>query len=349
MDLTKLSEALSTEPRYRLAQAHEAVFVSLIDDWQNAAGLPLALRQKLNVACPLGINAEIFKSRDKHSIKALINFDHGGSAETILLNHADGRHTVCLSCQIGCPLACSFCATGQLGFERNLCADEIVEQAFFWQRYLRGCFGATAHITNVVFMGMGEPFLNYDNVLSAIKVMHAPDKFNLGARRFSISTAGLTRGMEKLAMESLEINLAVSLHAPNNNLRSRLMPVNKQYPLTKLIIALKKYLAKTNRKVMLEYLLIDRLNDSPDLAHELIKLLQILPKHLFFINLIACNKTGVYRPSKKFAREQFKKILGNAHLAVTERYRFGADIAAACGQLKNKKQKSVNKTQNNGA
>ncbi len=194
-------------------------------------------------------------------------------------------------------------------------------------------------------MGMGEPFLNYDNVMTAVKIIHDPKKFNLGARRFSISTAGLTRGIEKLAAEKLEINLAVSLHAPNNNLRSRLMPVNKQYPLTKLIIALKKYLAKTNRKVMLEYLLIDRLNDSPDLAHELIKLLQALPKHLFFINLIAYNKTGDYAPSGRLTRERFKKILEDAHLAVTERYRFGADIAAACGQLttRNKTQLTKNK------
>ena len=189
-----------------------------------------------------------------------------------------------------------------------------------------------ARVTNVVFMGMGEPFLNYDDVLEAIRILNDKNGFNLGARHISISTIGITEGIEKLAKEKLQINLAISLHAPNNNLRSKLMPINKKYPIEKILAAVDDYIKKTKRRVMFEYLMIDGVNDSPAQAKELAKLLK---KPLYFINLISFNPIGhsKFKPSPGWKIKKFKEVLEKAGMAVTQRYRFGREIKAACGQL----------------
>jgi 23S rRNA (adenine2503-C2)-methyltransferase len=328
MNLTNLSTILSSEPAYRFKQVGHLLYKDLIDDWNKASNLPKDLKEKLAAECPLEIKADILKSGDRQAIKALITLDDGSRIETVLMRHSDKRRTICLSSQVGCPLGCSFCATGMLGFKRNLTKEEIIEQAIFWARYLKDKHQET--ITNIVFMGMGEPFLNYDNVLGAIKNINDKDGLNIGARHISISTVGLIDGIKKLAKEKLQVNLAISLHAPNDHLRSAIMSINKRYPLNKLLSTVDSYIEKTGRRVMIEYLLIKNVNDNPAQARELIELVK---KPLYLVNLILYNETGKFQPAETEKVKIFKDILEKAGIAVTERHRFGSEIAAACGQL----------------
>ena len=333
MNLERLEKALFTEPKFRLKQAKQALFIDLISDWEQATVFPLELRQRLNQECPLKIEAEIMKSRDKNSIKALIYLDDGLKIETVLLNHADGRNTVCVSSQVGCPLGCLFCATGKMGFKRNLTSAEIVEQAVYFARLLKK---QGRQINNIVFMGMGEPFLNYDNVLSAIKILNDKDGLNVGARHISISTIGVVDGIKKLAGQPLQVNLAISLHAPSDAWREKIIPANRKYPLDAIIEELNNYLNLTGRRVMIEYLMIDKFNDSKEQALELAFLLKNINPPLYFVNLIAYNPTDEFRPSPAKAIKDFKLVLNKQGIEVTERYRFGQDIKAACGQLAGK-------------
>lgn len=327
MDLTQLQKLFEDEPRYRLKQAKQAIFCDLIEDWNEALALPLNLRTSLNEKCPLNIVSEISASKDKNTDKALIMLEDGLKIETVLMRHKNGRNTVCVSSQVGCPLGCSFCATGKMGFKRNLGAWEIVEQILFFARRLKKF---KEKITNVVFMGMGEPFLNYENVMEAIRILNDRGGFNLGARHFSISTAGITEDIEKLSEDKLQVNLAISLHAPDDELRSELMPVNKKYPLAKVLEAVEDYIKKNRRRVMFEYIMIDGLNDSEKQAEALSVLLK---NPLYFVNLISYNPTGVFKPSSLVKIKKFKEILEKNGVVVTQRYRFGKDIEAACGQL----------------
>jgi 23S rRNA (adenine2503-C2)-methyltransferase len=350
MNISKLGKLLTSEPKYRFKQAFSAVFQDLISDWDEATSLPLATRELLKENCPLAIEAEITKSADGTE-KALIKFEDGMAVETVLISHRDGRHTVCVSSQVGCPMGCLFCATGKIGFRRNLTREEIVEQVVFFARALKKKGGPARHaspariatqsvaggrsdaggkITNIVFMGMGEPFLNYDNVLGAIRFLNDENTLNLGARRFSISTAGVTHGIRKLAEEKLEINLALSLHAPDEATRSHIMPINKKYPLDKVLREIKNYTEKTRRRVMFEYLMLDGVNDSPEQAEKLSLLLKGM---LGFVNLISYNRTGMFKSSPTERIKRFKQILGKNRLSVLERHRFGEGIEAACGQL----------------
>lgn len=327
MRFSSLEQVLKNEAPYRLQQAKLALFRELIEDWSCATNLPLSLRKKLNRHFPLKIQAKIFPSPDQKTLKALITLQDGLSIECVLIHHQDGRHTVCVSSQVGCPLGCLFCATAKMGFQRNLSAWEIIIQVLLFARLLKK---EKKKVTNLVFMGMGEPFLNYSSVLQAIKILHDPHGFNLGARRFSLSTVGITEGIQKLSQEKLEINLAISLHAPTNELRSQIMPINQKYPLEKIFKAVDEYLQKTRRKVMFEYVMIKGLNDSLQCAQKLVPLIK---GRLAMVNLIAYNPTQVFQPSPPKRIKQFKEILKRAGLEVTQRYRFGQDIHAACGQL----------------
>ena len=327
MNLDNLEKTLANEPKFRFKQAKAAVLKDLIDDWSSVSSLPLNIREKLKIDCPLEIKAEIFPSRDLQTEKALIYLSDGEKIETVLMKHQDKRRTVCVSCQVGCPLNCSFCATGKMGFKSNLTVSEILEQVLYFARQLKR---KNDKVTNIVFMGMGEPFLNYDNVLGAIRLLNDKNGFNLGARHISISTAGITEGINRLAEEKLQVNLAISLHAPNDELRSRIMPIDKKYPLNKVLAAVNDYIRKTNRRVMFEYLMIKEVNDSEDCAGQLIYLMR---RPLYFVNLITYNATGNFTPSSAETVNIFKEILAKAGVAVTERFRFGRDIKAACGQL----------------
>lgn len=333
MILKKLENILRDEPGFRLKQARRAVFIDLIDDWSKATNLSLPLREKLNQECPLEIKTEIFKSRNKNSLKALVQLADGLKIETVLMRHGHGRNTVCVSSQVGCPLGCLFCATGKMGFKRNLTAEEIVAQALLWARHLKK---ENTHITNLVFMGMGEPFLNYENILAAIKILNDKDSLKLGARHIAISTIGVSGGLKKIAQEKMQLNLALSLHAPNDQLRVKIIPGNLANPIKNLIKDINYYLAQTGRRLMIEYLMIDDFNDSPEQALELAELLKKIDPPLFFVNLIAYNPTGQFKPSPARKIFAFKKILRDKKIDVTERYRFGQEIKAACGQLAGK-------------
>jgi 23S rRNA (adenine2503-C2)-methyltransferase len=351
MDLSLIDRALAGQPGYRQKQVKQAIFKELIADWQKVTTIPQDLRTRLQKNCPLAIDAKTFEAADKNTLKVLIKLSDGIKIETVLMKHTPDRNTVCVSSQCGCPLGCVFCATGKLGFKRNLKAGEIVEQVLFFAKLLKE---RSEKVTNVVFMGMGEPFLNYDNVLSAIKILNDKDGFNLGIRHISVSTGGIVEGIKKLSQENLQVNLAISLHAPTNELRSRLMPINKKYNLNQVLAAVDDYIAKTKRRVMFEYLLIKNVNDSPQQAIKLARLMKkplyfrtqnkinlvreedssaFRPSGLRFVNLIVYNPTGNFEPSTQDRIKKFKTILEKNGVFVTQRYRFGTDIKAACGQL----------------
>jgi len=341
MNLKKIEKILDKEPSFRLKQIKKAVFQDLIADWNEITTLPHNLRQNLQEISPIiKLKPEkILTSKDNQTIKVLFELEDGFKIESVLMRHSSsmedrsGRNTVCISSQVGCAMNCQFCATGQQGFKRNLFDWEIVEQVLFFARLLGK---DKEKINNVVFMGMGEPFLNYENVLEAIKVLNDKNGFNLGSRHISISTCGIVEGIKKFAKESLQVNLAISLHAPNNELRSKLMPINDAYPIEKILEAVDEYIEKTKRRVMFEYLMMDGVNDSPFLAQNLAK---ILKKPLHFVNLISFNPIGhsEFKPSPGWKIKKFKEVLEKAGISVTQRHRFGKEIKAACGQLAGEK------------
>ena len=325
IDLGLIEKILEKEKTYRLNQVRKIVFRDLIEDWDEATVLPLALREELKENCPLDIKAEIIKEKD--TAKALIKLSDGMKIESVLMEHEDNRSTVCVSSQVGCPLNCSFCATGKMGLKRNLSPFEIVVQVLLFSRYLKK---KDKKVTNIVFMGMGEPFLNYDNVMSAVRILNSPDYFNIGSRKISISTSGIIEGIEKFSNEDLQVNLCISLHAPNDKLRSEIMPVNKKYPLKNVLDSVDSYILKTKRKVMFEYLMIKGVNDSLSCAEQLAGLMK---KPLYMVNLIVYNPTGKFVPSDPKTIKSFKDYLENHGILSTQRYEFGRAIQAACGQL----------------
>lgn len=330
MDLNQIKKILDGAPAFRYRQVERAVFKELISDWSQASNLPKDLKDRLQSEVRLDIPAELTGSWRQGSLKALITLEDGNKIETVLMKLND-RYTVCVSSQVGCPLACRFCATGQNGFKRNLEDGEIVEQVIFWARYLKAKQEA---VDNLVFMGMGEPFLNYDNVLKAIKFLNSQDSLNIGARKISISSVGVIEGIKKLSHEPLQLNLAISLHATNDDLRSRLMPANRRYPLRQLLPAVDNYISLTGRKVMFEYLLIKDINDSEADAESLS---QMMKKPLYMVNLVVYNPTGVFQAPSPDRVNKFKAVLVKNKVNVTVRRSLGQEISAACGQLAGKK------------
>jgi len=328
MDFNRLNEVLTGEPSFRQKQVKKAVFVDLTAAWDEVSVLPLSLREKLNKECPLQIEALSFSSRDKKTVKAVFTLKDGFKIEAVLMSHQDGRNTVCVSSQVGCALGCLFCATGKMGFKRNLDSFEIVEQVLYFARLLKK---KRQRVNNIVFMGMGEPFLNYENVMGAVRILNDKQGFNIGSRRISISTVGILEGIKKLAMEDGQVNLAISLHAPFDQLRSSIVPLNKKNSISQILKEADDYIEKTKRRVMIEYIMIKGLNDSDECAEKLADLFSRRP--LYFINLISYNETGEFSPSSPQRMKKFKQILERRGVVVTERYRFGKGIEAACGQL----------------
>ena len=321
------------EPTFRRQQAERAIFKSLISDWEQASDLPAALRTALNAQAPVVSLTEIGRSQSKRgdSIKCLLSSPDGQRIETVLLQHEDGRNTVCVSSQAGCPMRCAFCATGQQGLQRNLTSREIVEQVLHFARQLQT---QNQRVSNVVFMGMGEPFHNYDQVLTAARQLNSTDGLGIAARKISISTCGLVPGIRRLTDEPEQFNLAISLHAPTDECRSRLMPVNDAYPIATVMAEIERYTARTNRQVMFEYLLIDQVNDTQKQADQLAELLGHNP--LYHVNLIRYHRTGEFIPSPQERRDAFYDRLKKRGLSVTHRVSFGEDIKAACGMLAGK-------------
>jgi len=317
------------EPRYRSRQVYQAATRTLTADYDGMTGLPLALRRRLSEAEPLAeLTVDEVRESADGTIKLRLTTRDGFPVEAVAMRHR-GRRTACLSSQSGCPLACTFCATGEMGLGRSLRSGEIVEQVLALARILRD---RGASVGNVVMMGMGEPFLNYDNVLAACRTMHDPDGFNLGARHIAISTAGWVPGIEALAEEPLPLRLALSLHAPTDELREQLMPVTRRFPVARLMQACRDYRDRTGRRVFVEYLLLDGVNDSDADARRLGRLLGAGPA--FHVNLIAYNPTASeYSASSQERVAAFAEILRDLGVGASYRRSHGSDIEAACGQL----------------
>jgi 23S rRNA (adenine2503-C2)-methyltransferase len=320
------------EPAYRVTQARRAALTEYAESWDEVSTLPRALRAALDERAPLReLVVEAEQVAADGTIKLRLRTADGYPVEAVAMRHRD-RRTVCLSSQSGCALACTFCATGAMGLGRNLTPGEIVEQLVVLARRLRDSDGARVH--NVVMMGMGEPFQNYDRVLAACRTMNDPSGFGLGARQIAISTAGWIPGIDRLAAEPMQIKLALSLHAPDDELRGQLMPVTRRYPIAELMDACRRYRAATRRRVFVEYLLLEGVNDSRAHARALADLLRPHGRGAFHVNLIAYNPTAAgFQGSASYVVEQFAHALERGGVGSSYRVSRGREIDAACGQL----------------
>ena len=318
------------EPRFRAKQIWKGIYNNL---WESPAAfpnLPKGLIAKLEenfLFSSLKSRSEL-RSEDGETIKTLLELRDGLSIETVLMKYTK-RRTLCISTQAGCALGCVFCATGQMGFKRNLSSGEIVEQVLYFARILQN---ENEKVTNIVFMGMGEPFLNYEESIAAIDRLNHPEGLNLGERRFTISTAGIVPAINQFAEANRQINLAISLHAANDALRSSLMPINKKYPLEKLLPACRNYLKLTKRRLTFEWALIQDVNDLP---HHAVELAEKIKGMLCHVNVIALNPTHEYegKASPRQRAEDFCSVLEKHHIPCSIRLRRGIDIQAGCGQL----------------
>ncbi len=266
--------------------------------------------------------------------KLLLTWPEGAQAETVMIPDGD-RRTACVSSQVGCPVGCKFCASGLNGVKGNLSAGQIVEQIYHLNLFLHQGADTVGRITNVVFMGMGEPLANYANVMQAIHILHDPGCFNIGGRKLTVSTVGVPPKMRELAREGLPINLAISLHAPNEPLRKQLIPWAEHFPLNEILDAARYYFDETGREITLEYILLAGVNDQPEHARQLVKLCQTLRAN---VNLIRYNEV----PGLPFGRPRsedvvtFQEILRQGGINAHVRKSRGRDIDAACGQLRRK-------------
>lgn len=338
------------EAPFRAQQVYRWLYQQLVTDFETMTNLPKTLRQKLaQEACigPVIVRSELH-SKDDRTRKILLELADGKLIESVLmlyppLGESSARATVCVSSQAGCAFGCTFCATGQMGFDRHLSAGEIVAQVLHFARELREAPWSAAglpgsktidHITNIVLMGMGEPLHNYNNVLQALRILNSAEGFNLGARHMTVSTVGLVPAIHKLAQEPLQVNLAISLHAPTDASRSQTMPVNRKYPLKELLAACQNYIAATSRQVTFEYVLLAGVNDTPTSAQQLAELLKPL-RQFAHVNCIPVNATSAdYRTPGPEAIRAFRNILFEHGISNSVRAERGDDIAAACGQLR---------------
>lgn len=317
-------------PRYRADQLWNGMYKNFWLDLDEFTNIPKALREKLSEQFDqniLTITNELHSS-DKATQKYLFTLNDGTAIETVLMLY-DRRRTLCVSTQVGCAMGCTFCATGQMGFKRHLTSGEIIAQILFFERELQK---TDQKLTNIVFMGMGEPLHNYDNTMGAIDRLNRADGWNFGARRFTVSTSGLVPRIKQLAKEKRQVNLAISLHATTDEQRSNIMPVNKKYPIPELIAACREYVDKTHRRITFEWALIHGVNDTEDEARRLAKLLSGILCH---VNAIPLNPTEGFEGNATSAEnaEKFKQILEKNGIPCTIRMRRGIDIQAGCGQL----------------
>ena len=322
MDRALLASTLAEagEPDYRAGQVWEWVMRGA-RGYGEMTNLPASLRERLEAEVPLSTLTVKAEARsDDGTVKTLFETADGRALEAVLMRYRDGRRSVCVSSQSGCPLTCTFCATGRMKFGRNLSADEILDQALHVRR--------VEDVDHVVFMGMGEPTMNIDNVLAACERL--PD-LGVTNRRTAISTVGWVPGIDRLAECEMPIGLALSLHAPNDGLRSQLMPVNDRYPLADVLDACRAWSERRNRKVFVEYLMLAGVNDRYEQAVQLASILT--PRNTFKVNLIPYNPTGAYDGSPPERIERFRAILAENRIPATVRLTRGRDIDAACGQL----------------
>ena len=338
MDEERLEKILkdNDQPGFRLDQILKAVYQDGVSSFQEISNLPKSLREMLDDDLKiLSFEAEkVQVSADKLSIKALLRLRDGNLIETVLLSPKLSVWSACLSCQVGCPMHCAFCATGKMEYERNMTAEEIADQALFWKQYISKN-KLDGRFSNIVFMGMGEPFLNWEEVKKSLKILTDRKYFNIGSRSISVSTVGVKGATEKLLADFPQVNLAISLHFPQDNQRARFMPANRNFNLSDLKDALDGYFERSNRKVFLEYMLLSGLNDGEKDAWDLVKLIKSFKKfHLLHVNLIRYNETSEkFKHSPHYRVQEFKNYLLRNGINVTERKSLGTDIQGACGQL----------------
>ena len=324
----ELAEILDGEPRYRLDQLWDGLYTQLSDP-ADITNLPKALRARIDTALPTSLTPVTESVSDSgDTVKFLWELDGGSRVETVLMLYAD-RATVCVSSQAGCAMGCGFCATGQAGFTRHLSVGEIVEQVV---RAAQRARRAQRRVSNIVFMGMGEPMANLDAVWSAVERIHGD--MGLSARHITISTVGIIPGIRALKDRPLPVNLAVSLHAANDALRNELVPINKRYPIADLIDACDDYLDVKHRRVSFEWAMIEGVNDRDSDARELAELCRRLRPHAH-VNLIPLNPTPGYPTVGSSPRRvhEFRDLLESFGANATVRRNRGTDIDAACGQL----------------
>ena len=350
LDLEEITNILKEwdEPAYRARQIWQGLYQHLCDSPGQFTSLPRSLREKMAehfTFTPFEVKTYL-DSSDGFTRKTLFALPDHNLIEAVLMRYGDpadnpqiaasptgrgakNRRTLCISTQAGCAMGCVFCATGQMGFKRHLTSGEIVAQVLYYARMLRD---VNESVTNVVLMGMGEPFHNYDNTMEAIDRLNDPSGFNFGARRFTISTVGLVPQIRRFADEKRQVNLAISLHAADDDERLAIMPVNKRYRIEAVIEACRYYVAQTGRRVTFEWALIHGVNDTPEVAKKLAARLKGLLCH---VNAIPLNPTLGYegRATDRAGAALFKETLEQAGIPCTIRMRRGIDIQAGCGQL----------------
>lgn len=321
MNRSELHKRLEGQPAFREKQILESIYSGRAKNWDEITNIPAALREKLRDLPFLSfepVNRVVSKDG---TIKTLFKMADGALIETVMIPNKEFR-TVCVSSQVGCAMACAFCATGTLGFTRNLTAAEIADQVLYYRR--------TGKVTNVVYMGMGEPLLNLDNVLASVEILN--NLMGIGARKISVSTCGIIPGIKSLSDYPKQINLAISIHSPDDALRSKIMPVNKGFPLAKLMETCAEYVKKTKRKLMFEYVMLSGVNDSDAHARAIARLLK--PLKLVVLNLIPFHQTFLqFSSASKNRIHEFQRIVDSEGIECHIRHSAGMDVDAACGQL----------------
>jgi len=318
------------EKEFHAKQLINWVYQKSVTNWDEMTNLSKELRAKLakQLHLPTLECVRVLPSADGETYKFLWKLREGNLVESVLICSGD-RRTVCISSQVGCPAKCAFCASGQQGFVRNLRPAEIVEQVVQINAWLAK---KEERVSHIVYMGMGEPLKNYDSVIKSIRMICDPSLLNISQRRVTVSTVGVVEGIKRLTTEDLKVNLVLSLHAPNQHIRKKIIPYARKYPLEDIMAAMDEYTKKTKRDITYEYVLLAGVNDHPDHAHELAHLLH---GKQCTVNLIPYNPVigiKLKRPDKK-AIKQFRTVLFGSKVVNTCRYTKGDDIAAACGQL----------------
>lgn len=334
-EINKLEKLLTDrgQKRFRATQLYIWMYQKLATTFDEMSDVSKLFREELNRDFELKLPT-IYRKQESSdgTIKLLLELEDGSKIETAMLPYNYGR-AICVTSQVGCNMACSFCASGLLKKQRNLEVHEMVGQLMVMNSLLRE---KGERITHIVVMGTGEPFDNYDNVMDFVRIANHPKAFDIGARHITISTCGLVDGIKKYAHEGLQTNLAISLHAPNDELRNKLMPVNKVYPLKKLFEAIEYYESVASRRVTFEYILLKGVNDSLECAEQLAELINNASTYI--VNLIPYNPVdeNSYQRSDDESVHKFFSYLKRKHISVTIRKEFGNDIDAACGQLRAK-------------
>lgn len=314
------------EKTFRSIQVYEGLYKKRFDSFDKMTNISKNLREKLTNDFSMNKIKLIIKQQGENVNKYLFELEDGNKIETVLMFHDYGT-SICVSSQVGCNMTCAFCESGRLKKVRNLLAYEIVQQILIIEEDIQ------KRITHVVVMGIGEPFDNYDNVMKFVKIINSGKGIDIGSRHITISTCGVVPGIKKFMNEEGQVNLAISLHAPNDELRSKLMPINKAYNLNELMESIKEYISKTNRRVTFEYIMLEGINDSEKEAKQLVKLLKGIN---CYVNLIPYNETDNigFKRTKEWKILKFYDILKSNKINTTIRKEFGGTVDAACGQLR---------------